>query len=847
MNAPQLHARPLAASQGGRGELALRYVAATAVTLIALAAAQLVVATPFVLWLVGITLVGVPFSLWVRAGNGRIGGLNVPRPLWNAATVVASGVASHYFLRGPLSVVWNAATSGNSNAFLQMGQTEPMILLVQLFLVFAAFRSWTLLSDKDATLATVPSFSVLLLLIPVHRSVEVVFYFLAWTVAAATLFALEHRAEVRALVVASVPAPAPGQDVKLAARSLAGVLGISLVAAVALSGFLTARDPADGAARESAVAQMASRWTQWGMQMMGGTGASGPERQIDFSSPTSVPTLAVLWQGIAVTSQNKPFQPPYWRLFTLSNYDGATWTQTNENTVTIARARLTPKQFPIGEIIAPQAPKNENRPSFRVRRRDNDGANTATNSSPGASAAATAKGATPKGATAGANSAGAGASGTGNSGTGASNSGDESARGERRRRTPLGFGLASTFPGLVGDFGAPQTLVGYQMRAQRPNLGFVPLLSSPLSIVVRGTDQTSVRARSDGSVDVNVTGLGQGFIALSRVAQTPDNGFGGDGPPRRRVAPRPGAPRLSAAERAANLKLPATLAPRVKQLALATVKGAPSDASSYARALLLARETQRDSIYTLRPPPIPAGREAADFFLFESRRGFCTYYAGALAVLCRSAGIPARVVSGFAAPDSNDTGEIVLRDANAHAWTEIWVENWGWATVDATPAADRGDNAPTFLENWSDLFASKFDAAWRFARVHLVQLLVGGALLALALLLWRARRWLRRRFKNTPALEAELQRREIAQSYRAATRELSRRFRPRAAWETPDEWLLAAREALPLLPFEPLQKLTALYVRAHFSPRALEVGAARQARAARENVRWPRSLGRRKA
>ena len=229
MNTPRLFARPQTEARGWNSELALRYGAATLVTLIALAAAQLVVPTQFVLALGAVTLAGVPVALWMRLHDMRIGGVAVPRPLWNALTVLASGAASLLFLRVELTNIVAALQGGmDDSSLLRMGATDPMLLLVKLFLVFAAFRSFSIISDKDATLATVPSFSVLLLLIPIYPQIEVVCYFLVWTMVATMLFALDHRSEIHAQVTAAVPAPAPGQEVRLAARSLVGVLGVSL-------------------------------------------------------------------------------------------------------------------------------------------------------------------------------------------------------------------------------------------------------------------------------------------------------------------------------------------------------------------------------------------------------------------------------------------------------------------------------------------------------------------------------------------------------------------------------------------------------------------------------------------
>ena len=805
MKTPRLFARPQNEARGWNSEMALRYGAATLVTLIALAAAQLVLPTKFMLALAGVTILGVPVALWMRLHEMRIAGWAVPRPLWNALTVMASCAASAYFLRVPLRNLMAAVQSGmNNDSLLGMGATDPMLLLVQLFLVFAAFRSFSIISDKDATLATVPSFSVLLLLIPVYPQIEVVCYFLVWTMVATMLFALDHRSEIHAQVTATVPAPAPGQEVKLAARSLAGVLGFSLVIAVALSGLLTARDPRESSSSDSAISLLASRLTQFTLQNQSGSVNSGPERQIDFSSGTALPTRAELWRTTSQildgnSQDDNSLNPIYWRLFALSDYNGSAWTQNSGGLVSVARTSIVRSAWPRSR----DGYFGGERLGGRRERRDRDAG--------------------------------------GRSGNRDAPRFGFNSNGDARGRELQGFELSKALPTLQNQFGSPTERVRCQLTASRPSLGFLPLLPAPTRLFFDKNEQASLRARSDGGIDVSLVQANQSFVAISQVPRLSEYGFKSGEAPRERIDAAAGAPRLSAAERAINLKLPEKLPARVRQFAQRATRTASANSSNYARALLLARATQNGAIYTLRPPTIPAGRDAADFFLFESRRGYCTYFAGALTVLCRAQNIPARVVSGFVAPDETGAGQSIIRDANAHAWTEVWIENWGWAVVDATPTDDRGDNAPTFLENWSDLTAAHLDATLRWSIAHWRPLLSGGGLLLLGFVSWRFRRDIARLLGHETAPDVELLRRTIAADYERAARQLARRFRPRQHWETPDEWLHAARSAVPQLPLEALQTLTALYVRARFSPHELSEETARQARAARARLTWKKA------
>ncbi len=93
--------------------------------------------------------------------------------------------------------------------------------------------------------------------------------------------------------------------------------------------------------------------------------------------------------------------------------------------------------------------------------------------------------------------------------------------------------------------------------------------------------------------------------------------------------------------------------------------------------------------YTLENQAPPLRRDPIEWFLLEHRRGHCEYFASALAALCRSVGIPARVVSGFVATEySPVAGHFTVRESNAHAWVEAEIAPGVWRTFDPTPPAD---------------------------------------------------------------------------------------------------------------------------------------------------------------
>jgi transglutaminase-like putative cysteine protease len=74
-------------------------------------------------------------------------------------------------------------------------------------------------------------------------------------------------------------------------------------------------------------------------------------------------------------------------------------------------------------------------------------------------------------------------------------------------------------------------------------------------------------------------------------------------------------------------------------------------------------------------------------FLLREKRGYCEYFASAMVLLLRSEGVPARLVSGFLGAEYSDLGaQYVVRQGNAHAWVEAWIEGEGWRTFDPTPS-----------------------------------------------------------------------------------------------------------------------------------------------------------------
>ena len=92
--------------------------------------------------------------------------------------------------------------------------------------------------------------------------------------------------------------------------------------------------------------------------------------------------------------------------------------------------------------------------------------------------------------------------------------------------------------------------------------------------------------------------------------------------------------------------------------------------------------------YDERPAPGPPDVPPLEHFLFEGKAGYCQHFSGAMALLLRLGGVPARVATGFSPGGfRRRQGEWVVRDRDAHSWVEVWFDGIGWVTFDPTPSA----------------------------------------------------------------------------------------------------------------------------------------------------------------
>jgi len=226
-------------------------------------------------------------------------------------------------------------------------------------------------------------------------------------------------------------------------------------------------------------------------------------------------------------------------------------------------------------------------------------------------------------------------------------------------------------------------------------------VGSPISPLAVRRDPLSGRYELAG-------GPGAGYYRLL-VAPAPSR-FEPARPAGQPFGPRP----LTEAERAAYLQLPDDLPERVRELARRLTEGA---VSAEQKAQAVETFLREHYAYALTGVEIPRGADAADHFLFESRKGYCDHFSTAMTVLLRAAGVPARWAKGFASGeaelyDGPGLGRwiVTVRNSDAHSWTEVYVEGKGWVAFEPTPgfgagaavAASSGPGLPASDDRASD-------------------------------------------------------------------------------------------------------------------------------------------------
>jgi len=203
---------------------------------------------------------------------------------------------------------------------------------------------------------------------------------------------------------------------------------------------------------------------------------------------------------------------------------------------------------------------------------------------------------------------------------------------------------------------------------------FLPVAYSPLAVEVQGAEDDDWRFDADGGTvfgrDVTTEGLSYRVTAQQPEPSTEEL--------QASPALSPGDPMLRYTE------LPA-LDPSVTELAAQLAGGAQTPYDRVRAVLDHFTDRSNGFVYSLSTEPGTTGDDLADFL--RLKRGYCEQYAGAMAVLVRATGVPARVVLGYTPGQLQDDGSRLVTTDDAHAWVEAWFSGLGWIPFDPTPIA----------------------------------------------------------------------------------------------------------------------------------------------------------------
>lgn len=141
--------------------------------------------------------------------------------------------------------------------------------------------------------------------------------------------------------------------------------------------------------------------------------------------------------------------------------------------------------------------------------------------------------------------------------------------------------------------------------------------------------------------------------------------------------------------------LPRTVPTRVRALARSLTRAYDNP---YDKAIAI-ESYLRTFTYDLGAPPPPEGRDVVDFFLFDSKVGYCDYFSSSMVVMLRSLGIPARVVAGYLPGLWDVEREVyVVRESDSHSWPEVYFPGYGWVEFEPTASSPRVSRAPSPAE-----------------------------------------------------------------------------------------------------------------------------------------------------
>jgi transglutaminase-like putative cysteine protease len=211
-----------------------------------------------------------------------------------------------------------------------------------------------------------------------------------------------------------------------------------------------------------------------------------------------------------------------------------------------------------------------------------------------------------------------------------------------------------------------------KVLANHSAVAFVPdaplRLSVPAQVDIRGESQDVAAIRLDTPLQRNQEYTVSSAVSQATSQQLRTAGQDYPGWVRERYLQRP-------------RDLPGRVAERAREVTANAF-------TPYDKAVAIEAYLRDSFTYSTRVPAVPPDRDWVDFLLFDSPKGYCDYFATAMTVMLRTAGIPARVASGFAPGDFDaGSGTWLIRENHAHSWVEVYFPRYGWVTFE--PSAIR--------------------------------------------------------------------------------------------------------------------------------------------------------------
>jgi transglutaminase-like putative cysteine protease len=282
---------------------------------------------------------------------------------------------------------------------------------------------------------------------------------------------------------------------------------------------------------------------------------------------------------------------------------------------------------------------------------------------------------------------------------------------------------------------------------------------------------------------------------------------------------------------------------RIKQIAIEILakRNINMTARDFDKVHQLELELNSHYRYTLKPKPPPKGEDPIIDFLDRQKQGYCNYFSGSMVMLCRSVGVPARFVVGFATGDIDERvkdPDIIryrVNASHAHSWVEVYLKGYGWYTMDPTAGSRL---APTVWGTAWDSVTRVFEqvkgwvASWTAAfraslKVRITSIIVLALLLALGITLIIA-------FRDRPpefprnVLTPEEARKTVLACYRRMHRWLERWGVHKPEGCTASEFEQLFRQLNPAMG-EPVRDLIDLYIRQQYGGVTPEDTDARRA------------------